>query len=443
MLVAVKGLLGLDCVPSHRTSASEYLKRNNVPISRLPGRGGEFEAVPLLELPPPVQLAYRLRQAEEAGLTFGEQDDAAHVELQTKPVGVQQTAQARAAMLTFVRRHQSAGLSWQQIAAQFKGAGFGDGPSQKTIKRWFEMVADVDPANWAPALAPDYIGRTATAPLSEEAWAYFENEIEASGRNGTGANFHAMWKATDTQAAKKGWQWPPYRTVLRRWKTMDVARQRAKEHGAEAAARSLTLFLNRPVDQMFAMEQAEQDFREFKVLCIWEDGSVLCPRVGLAVDRASSKIIARTISMTENEEAVVALNADMVNTHGIPNRVVIDNGAAFNGFRMMGGKTPLIRRRDTGERKPSWAVPGVYKFLGINVNNHGPEMAWAKKLLKASTRLFVIWIMTRCSFVRSVPGRTMRRTRTLSPCRLPCFAPSWTRRLPKSTPIPQVARRDC
>lgn len=240
------------------------------------------------------------------------------------------------------------------------------------------MVEGVEPANWAPRLAPAFTGRTAKAPLSEAAWTFFENSIETTGGNGTGVNFKYTWKKTKAKAAEMGWDWPCYRTVLRRWQAMPAARRRAKELGDEAAAKSLTLFPKRHVKGMFAMEQAEQDFREFKVLCVWEDGSVRCPWVGFAVDRASSKVIGQTVAQSESEEAVVALNLDMVRSHGIPDRVVIDNGSAFNGLRMMGGQTPLIRRKDKGEKNALWPLPSVYTLLGIEVTNHGPRQAWAK-----------------------------------------------------------------
>jgi Bacteriophage Mu transposase len=129
---------------------------------------------------------------------------------------------------------------------------------------------------------------------------------------------------------------------------------------------------------MAAMEEVEVDFREFKVKVIWEDGEVGCPWVGIAGDRASAKIVGRTVEKSETAEGYVALTRNMVEAHGIPDRVVQDNGAGGNGLRMMGGKTPLVRRKDRGERNPEWAVPGVYEFLQIDVVNHGPRMAWAK-----------------------------------------------------------------
>lgn len=248
-----------------------------------------------------------------------------------------------------------------------------------TLKRWLKEVGNVDPINWAPALAPDY--STKGAPLAnchKDAWADYEARIAASGRNGTGANFKAQWAKTKAEADARGWAFPPYRTVMRHWARLAVERQRTLEYGAEAAARSLTHFLPRSLEGMAAMEQVEVDFREFKVKCIWEDGEIACPWVGLAGDRASSKIVGRTVEKSETAEGYVALTRNMVEAHGIPDRIVQDNGAGGNGYRMMGGKTPLVRRKDRGERNPEWAVPGVYEFLGIEVVNHGPRMAWAK-----------------------------------------------------------------
>ena len=153
--IPVVRLLGLARIPKDRSSATKWFERNGIAIQVKTDDGRKPEFTHISNLPEVEGVAYRLRLAEEAGLAFGEQNDAAHVELQGKPMGMQEMAHARAAILAFVHRHQEAGLTWPQIAAQFKGAGFGDGPSYKTVKRWFEMVLNVDPANWVPALAPD------------------------------------------------------------------------------------------------------------------------------------------------------------------------------------------------------------------------------------------------------------------------------------------------
>ena len=374
-MLTVESIKGLPGVPSTGMGVRDWLKRLEIP-TELRGKRFTFS---LTDLPADVSLAYCLREGERAGLAMGVQDDAAHVALQAKPQGTREIAHERAAMLVFVRKHELAGLKLREIAGLLPGAGFARTADEQTLKDWLKRVEGVDPINWAPALAPDYStkGRPASG-CSPEAWDHFEKNIASSGRNGTGPNFKWQWGQTKAEADRQGWDWPRYRTVLRRWESLAVERQRTFERGKEAAAKSLTHFLPRSLEGMRAMEQAEVDFREFKVLCIWEDGEVGCPWVGLAVDRASSKVVGRSVARSENEEAVVDLIADMTAREGIPDRLVQDNGAAFNSLRLMGGQVPLVRRKDKGPRNPSWGLPGVYETLGIEVTNHGPRMAWAK-----------------------------------------------------------------
>ena len=378
-MIPLRSLLGVAGVPNHRTAAGQWAQRQGIKIEKRKARGGLVDCVNLANLPEPVRLAYQARQAERSGLAAGVQDEAAHLAYMAKPLVTRQEGERRAKIIVFERKHRQVGLKWPEIAKIFETAGIGEWPSKQTFNRWLKKVENVDPINWAPALAPGY--STQGAPLAAchpDAWSHFECAVAASGNNGTGVNFRQVHAKTKVKAEENGWAFPPYRTVMRHWAKMAVERQRTLEDGAEAAARSLTHYFPRSLSGMFAMEQAEVDFREFKVKCIWPDGTIGCPWVGLSGDRASSKIVGWTIQKSETAEGYVALTRNMVETHGIPDRVVQDNGAGGNGYRMMGGKTPLVRRKDKGERSAEWALPGVYEFLGIEVVNHGPRMAWAK-----------------------------------------------------------------
>ena len=163
MILDVKSIAGLDGVPNTCRGVRDWLQRRQVP-TRQDGKRFVFS---LLDLPEDVQFAYRLRLTEEAGLAFGEQDDAAHIALAGKPLGVQETAHLRAKVLGIVHKGRVAGLAWPQIEARIKAAGLDEAPSQQTVKRWLKLVEGLDPANWAPALAPDYVGRTVLAEMSE------------------------------------------------------------------------------------------------------------------------------------------------------------------------------------------------------------------------------------------------------------------------------------
>lgn len=372
MMLAVSDIVGLTDIPTTERGLRDWLKRLAVPVHP----DGKRFIFSLLDLPEDVQLAYRLKLAEEAGLAFGEQDDAAHLALMAKPVGVQATAHARAKVLGLVHKGRAAGLKWCQIAPQIKAASLGEVPCEQTVNRWFKRVEGIDPANWAPALAPDYRGRTARAPMSEAAWDEFCALVAAWGRNGTGANLKKAWAKVAEKKAKQGWAWPPYRTVLRTFYRLPVEQQRTLTKGEEDAAKSLTMRLHRSVDGMKAMEQVELDGREFKVKVRFENGTVGCPWIIVYADRASSKIVSWAISDSENEEVTAEATRLMCETHGIPRRVVTDNGGAFNGRRMAGGLTPLIRRKDT--KTPDWDVPGLFKIYGIELVNCAPRKGWAK-----------------------------------------------------------------
>jgi Bacteriophage Mu transposase len=381
MILDVKSIAGLDGVPNTCRGVRDWLQRRHVP-TRQDGKRFVFS---LLDIPDDVQLSYRLRLAEEAGLAFGEQDDAAHIALAGKPLGVQETAHLRAKVLGIVHKCRVAGLTWHQIAPQIKAAGLDEARSQQTIKRWLKLVEGLDPANWAPALAPDYVGRTVFAPMSEAAWDEFLALIAAWGRNGTGASLHEAWAQVADKKAANAWEWPPYRTVLRRFKSLPVEQQRTLTMGADEAAKSITHRLPRSVDGMKAMEQVELDGREFKVKVTFDDGTVACPWVIVYADRASCKIVGWAISNSENEDAAAEATNRMCDTYGIPSRVVTDNGGAFNGRRMAGGLNPLIRRKDT--KRADWDVPGLFKIYGIELKNCAPRKGWAKLVESVYSKL--------------------------------------------------------
>ncbi len=315
------------------------------------------------------------------GLPLGIHDDAAHLALAAKPVTVQNTAYARAETMMFIAKREWAGLKWGQIAGLLKAEAAKDGsailaPSQITVRRWAARIADVDTVNWAPALAPAHQGRTATAELSPEAWEQFEFYIYTAGKNGTGYPLKAAWETVVGDAPEQGWAWPCYRTVMRHWDRLDEARKRVLRDGEEAAAKSLRQYNPRTVKDMFAMQQVELDGREFKVLVRFEDGRIGCPWVIIYVDRASNRILSHTVSESENEEAAADATIRMCETHGIPDRVYTDNGAAFNGRRMAGGLTPLIRRKNT--HNPDWEVPGVLRLFNIKLDNTAPNRGQSK-----------------------------------------------------------------
>lgn len=381
MMVLLRALSGLGQLPHDRSALSAWAKRNSIATTNVSVKGGQADAVHLSDLPEDVRLAFLARRAETMGLAMGEHDAAAHVALAAKPVGVQNTAYARAETMMFIAKHRAAGLTNGQIVQRLRAEAAKAGatilaPSCATLDRWSKAIAGLAPINWAPALAPNYQGRTVTAEVSPEAWGEFETLLGLAGKNGTGWPLKEAWQKIENQKAARGWAWPCYRTVLRHWERQDEVRKRALRMGADEAVKSLIQHQPRTVEGLLAMQQVELDGREFKVMVRFRDGRVGCPWVLIYVDRASNRIVSHGVSESENEEAAADVTIRMCETNGIPDLVYTDNGSAFNGRRMAGGLTPLIRRKNT--RNPDWEVPGVLKLFGIKLQNTAPNHGQSK-----------------------------------------------------------------
>ncbi len=308
---------------------------------------------------------------------MGQQDDNAHEAFAQLSKGHQAKAHEKFAILTFFARHERAGLGYAQIKPLVDAdKALPDCPARKTIRAWQKAVEGVDPANWAPVLAPGWKPRIALADISPEAWHDFKDRVGLSGTNGHGFNFKRIYRKMARISRLEGWSWPSEATVCRHWANLDPVERLTLEKGAAFAAKQLAMYQQRSLDGMFAMQQVELDGKEFAVTVTFEDGTTGCPWVIMFTDRASSRIVGWSVSTSENEEAASAAVTHMCDYNSIPDLVVTDNGSAFNGRRMAGGLKPRYRTKQ--QRAADWEVPGVLKIYGIELQNNAPEQPRAK-----------------------------------------------------------------
>lgn len=78
-----------------------------------------------------------------------------------------------------------------------------------------KLTAGVDPANWAPALAPKYGGGGIPDAHHPEAFARLYVLILLSGKNGTGYPFNKAYQIVADEAKAKGWARPKLHTARR------------------------------------------------------------------------------------------------------------------------------------------------------------------------------------------------------------------------------------
>lgn len=179
MIVHINDLRELGALPRHGTSVSEWLKRKSVPITAIIEKGGRVDSVLLSDLPTDIQQAYMEHLAEDTALDIGEVDDAAYEALFERPLKAQHRAQENAAKLLFIV------MTWHQIEKAGKKA-FGIFTTRNTRNEWKTKTKDVAPANWAPALAPDWTDSEAADKISPEAMDLLKLKMLLGGKNGTG-----------------------------------------------------------------------------------------------------------------------------------------------------------------------------------------------------------------------------------------------------------------
>lgn len=368
MKVPLRELLGLDRVPNHRTTASEWLCRKGISSTNRNGNGGKIETVDLNDLPVSVRTAYIARLASDAGLDMGEYDDQAHVALLEAPAKQQDRATENVAKLLFVVKQERLGMKFVQIERAGKKA-FGTFATRNTIKSWKALTNGVAPANWAPVLAPKWTGSGTGDPISAEAFAQLINLVKLGGNNGTGYPLKHAYKMVANEAEAKGWDWPKLHTVRRCWNAMNPIERLISELGEERAKSLLTLRMPQHTRGLAAMDIADFDGREFKVRVEWPDGTVSCPWVVAFVDRASRKTVGYAVGKSENSDVTEAAIVNMCETNYRPIQVACDNGGAFNSHRIMGAQSPLFRKKQTST--PDWDAPGVLTILDIAATNKG------------------------------------------------------------------------
>lgn len=130
-------------------------------------------------------------------------------------------------------------------------------------------------------------------------------------------------------------------------------------------------------------------------------------RVIVHFDRASSRIVGRSVSSSENEDVTAAATVHMCGTNGIPDLVVTDNGSAFNSRRIADGLQPRYRTKP--QRAIDWNLLGVLNIYNIQLQNTAP----GRPLGKLSSSIFsVLRHMDNApvSIVRDAPARPTRRT---------------------------------
>lgn len=254
MFIYVSKLKGLVGLPNDRTALSAWLTRHSIVTKK---QGHRF-LVSLSDLPDSVRLAYVEREIEAVGLDGGVYDEEAHTNLMKMTPAMRDGAERKAEIAPFLL---SVGklLPWSQKIALARKTFGENGTSEQSTARILRAIKGVDPINFAPALLADYrLEGAPKAAMSDKAWSFFMTTLRDAGPR---FPLKQAWRDVRDLKAVKGWDWPSWPTINRRWLDLTEAQRLHARHGHEATVKALAMPAMRDKTSISPLEWVSLDGR--------------------------------------------------------------------------------------------------------------------------------------------------------------------------------------
>ncbi|WP_457650339.1 transposase domain-containing protein [Profundibacter sp.] len=372
MLIPVKTLCGLGGIPKDRTASKKWFAGEGISllIDTQDGRNPVF--VNLSDLPPDVRRAYNEQRISQMGFSMGQYDEIAHEEFFASPPSLQETAQRKAEIAEALLAMEE-GSNWADRIKTIR-AKFGKrGTSKPSLMRILQQVKGVDPINFAPALLPKYQGRKTIAKTTEEAWALFLTIIRDAAQD---FPIIQAWRDVRDISVKQDWDWPPYQTVLRRWKKLPVEQRYVARYGKGETGKLLSQPALRDKTSIRALDWVSLDGRTLDFWVETENGGKVRLTMIALVDIASNMVLDYELAVSENASSTLRLIKRTCATYGIFDRIYTDNGSAFAGYMVSGGNPHRFRNKRT--MSEGVRPMGICWHLGIKMHFALPANGQAK-----------------------------------------------------------------
>lgn len=247
--------------------------------------------------------------------------------------------------------------------------------SVSTYRNWSLKTKPWLRADWLAALAPDYKAQVGENTCHPDAWKL----LKADWLRPEKPSLSSCYRRMKDAAKQNEWQPIPSLRTLRRWVERELPRTvvvMAREK-AEVAKR-LYPSQRRTRGHLHAMQMVNIDGHKFDVFTQFEDGRIGRPIMLAIQDLYSNMFVAHRIDETENKELVRLTIGDMMERHGIPEKLVADNGRAFASKQITGGQKSRYRFK-IREEEPQ----GLLTSMGVEVIWTTPYSGQSKPIERA------------------------------------------------------------
>ncbi|MCU9850380.1 Mu transposase C-terminal domain-containing protein [Defluviimonas sp. WL0024] len=258
-----------------------------------------------------------------------------------------------------------------------------EGVSARSIWNWFALIEGVRPDDRLPYLAPRHRAaerKSTKTRCDREFMEVLKSDFLRSSR----PSFTSCHRRAVRIAKANGWRHLPERTARRRLDAeVSIESQTLARKGMEALKR-LRPTQTRDKTALHAMEAVNADFHKFDVFVRWPAergeaaGLVTRPQMVAFQDIHSGRILSWRVDQTPNSYAVQLAAGDMIESWGIPEHVLFDNGREFAAKTLTGGTPTRFRFRVREDD-----LPGLFVSLGCQIHWATPYSGQSKPIERA------------------------------------------------------------
>jgi len=218
---------------------------------------------------------------------------------------------------------------------------------------------------------PKATDRSHRAAMTPAAWAFFIEHYMRQSR----PKAKSIWRHTQSEAKIRGWDWPHYRTVMRRLKTeinnpqLILAREGHQAFRAQCIPKRPRDYTGDPAGSFWSADEMDFDF-DARFRDASGNWKRCRPRLTAFLDVRSRMFVGWHIDHRANSDTIVAAFKRGARDYRIPKRIQCDNGKDYKAV--------------AGGRRKKWDyfntdhVRGVWDRIGVETKWATPRTPWAK-----------------------------------------------------------------
>lgn len=306
--------------------------------------------------------------------------DEAWAWFESLPQAVKDKASARLALIQQVEALEVIQSGGRHVAIVDVARNHGQGV--RTVWGWFALIDGIRPDDRLPYLAPRNRA-VEDRPRSKEFSAEFYELLCADYLRLEAPTFSDSYRRALRVAKAKGLDVLPERTMRRVLdRRVSPTSQILARKGADALKRRYPAQV-RDKSALRPMEAVNADFHKFDVFVSWpvakgEQPLISRPQMVAFQDIYSGRILSWRVDVSANSAAVQLCAGDMIETWGIPEHVLLDNGREFAAKDITGGAKNRYRFKVKEDD-----VPGLFTALDCKIHFATPYHGQAKPIERA------------------------------------------------------------